>query len=462
MIARHWETVKTALAEDRSRVAARDAMEEATFLPAAMEIVERPVSPTARMTAWVLLSGLLVTILWLTLGKVDVVTSASGKLIPAANVQLVQPAEQGVVRKILVDDGQVVKKGQPLIVLDPTVSAAEATQAQKALETAELDAARGHAVLSALDGHGLHFVPPRKLPADLQEMQVALARAQVSQIEATIAAKVADTGAARAALAEAQVQTAKLTETLPLLDQQIAANEEMLAKGYVSKLRVIEMRRQRLASARDRDASIETAKRARAQIQAAASTRDQARAEARATVLTDLNKAEAEAKLRTEELSKATLRSSLQVLRSPTDGTVSQLAVHTVGGVVEAAKPIMIVVPQGGKILAEVRLFNRDAGGVRVGQPVAIKLEAYPFTRFGTVAGKVATISSDAIEDEHLGLVYVVYIAVTASRAELEARGVTISPGLAATADIRTGRRSILSYLLSPVRAIAHDAGREQ
>jgi hemolysin D len=146
----------------------------------------------------------------------------------------------------------------------------------------------------------LHFVSPLKLPDDMMQTQQALARAQVSQIEATIAAKVADTGAATAALAEAQVQTAKLNETLPLLDEQIAANEEMLAKGYVSKLRVIEMRRQRLASGRDRDAAIQTARRAQAQIRSASSTRDQARAEARANVLTDINKAESEAKLRAE------------------------------------------------------------------------------------------------------------------------------------------------------------------
>lgn len=462
MITRHWDVVRQALAADRERVAAHQAVEEATFLPAAMEIVERPVSPTARLTAWVLLGGLLVTILWLVLGKVDVVVSASGKLIPAANVQLVQPAEQGVVRRILVDDGQGVRKGQPLIVLDPTVSTAEATQAQKALETAQLDAARGRAVLGALDGHGLQFVAPPGLSSDLKEMQVSLARAQLSQIEATIAAKVADTGAAKAALAEAEVQTAKLNETLPLLDEQIAANEEMLAKGYVSKLRVIEMRRQRLASGRDRDAAIQTAKRARAQIESASSTRDQARAEARATVLTDLAKAESDAKLRAEELSKATLRSSLQVLRSPADGTVTQLAVHTVGGVVEAAKPLMIIVPKGGKLVAEVRLFNRDAGGVSVGQAAAVKLEAYPFTRFGTIEGKIATISSDAVEDEHLGLLYVVYVDVTTTPEELEKRGIRLSPGMAATADIRTGRRSLLSYLMSPVQGIAHDAGRER
>jgi hemolysin D len=462
MITRHWDAVKQALAVDREREESRLAMEETTFLPAAMEIVERPVSPTARATAWVLLVGLLVTILWLTFGKVDVVASANGKIIPAANVQLVQPTEQGVVRQILVEDGQGVRKGQPLIVLDPTVSTAEATQAEKALETAQLDAARGRAVLSALDGKGLHFVSPLKLPDDMMQTQLALARAQVAQIEATIAAKVADTGAATAALAEAQVQTAKLNETLPLLDEQIAANEEMLAKGYVSKLRVIEMRRQRLASGRDRDAAIQTARRARAQIQSASSTGDQARAEARANVLTDLNKAESEAKLRTEELSKATMRSSLQILRSPVDGTVSQLAVHTVGGVVEAAKPIMIVVPKGGKLIAEVRMFNRDAGTIRIGQPAAIKLEAYPFTRYGTVPGKILTISSDAVEDEHLGLVYVVDVEVTARGEDLARRDIQLTPGMAATADIGTDRRSILSYLLSPVQAMAHDAARER
>jgi len=462
MVARHWDVVKGALAEEKARVGQRTQIEEATFLPAALEIVERPVSPTGRMTAWVLLAGLVFTIAWLALGKVDIVASAPGKLVPADSVKLIQPADNGIVRAILVQDGQHVRAGQALIQLDPTVSTAEAEQARKALEVSELDAARARAILSALDGRGLAFVAPPGTSTEIAATQIALARAQLADIEATAESSTARRNAAAAARQEAQIQAAKLTETLPLLDEQISANEQLLGKGYVSKLKVIEMRRQRLASARDRDAAIATASRATAEMAVAQSAIAQARSEARARVLTDLAKAEADARLRREELSKATKKSSFQTLVSPVDGTISQLAVHTVGGVVEAAKPIMVIVPSGGSLVAEVKIQNRDIGFIRPGQEVALKLEAFSFTRYGTLKGKVLTIGSDAVQDEKLGLVYPARIAIDLTQPGLRGGTMRADVGMQVTADIRTGRRSILSYLLSPIDEAAQEAGRER
>jgi hemolysin D len=461
-IVEHWDIVRSALTEERRRVGAATRIEENAFLPAALEIIERPISPTARASTWILLIGLVITILWVTFGRIDVVASAPGRLIPADNVKLVQPAEAGIVRAILVRDGQRVKKGQPLVELDPTVSTAEAVQASKALETAELDAARSRAILAALDGRGLVFTAPPGTPADVAATQAALARAQLDELLAGIGGHSAERKIAAAARAEALVQTAKLTETLPLLDEQLAAHEKLLEKGYASKLKVIEMRRQRLAAAKDRDISIETANRASAQMAAAGSGFVQSRAEARSRILFELAKAESDAKLRREELTKATQRSSLQRLLSPVDGTVAQLAIHTIGGIVEPAKPIMVVVPSGGSLIAEVKVLNKDAGFVHAGQKVAVKLEAFPFTRYGTVPGRIESVSSDAVEDEKMGLVYTSRILLSRGTVNRGSAAVSLTPGMAVTADIKTGRRSILSYLLSPIDVVTLEAGRER
>jgi hemolysin D len=460
-ITRHWDIVRASLADEKAR-GPLFRSDEVSFLPAALEIIETPVSPTARVTTWVLLAALAFAMGWLTFGKVDVVASATGRLIPADSVKLIQPAQPGVVHAILVRDGQQVRAGQALVELDPTISTAEAVQAQKALETAELDAARGRAILSALDGHGLTFSPPSGTPAAVAATQLALAQAQLANIEATADTHSAERQASVAARSEAQVQAAKLTETLPLLDEQIAANEQLLAKGYVSKLKVIEMRRQRLAAARDRDAAIQTANKATAQMAGASSGIVQSRAEARARVLTDLAKAESDAKLRREELAKATQKSSLQTLVSPVSGTVSQLAIHTVGGVVEATKPVMVIVPDGGTLIADVKILNRDIGFVKVGQPVAIKLEAFPFTQYGTLNGRVEGLGSDVVEDEKLGLIYPARVAFDQGRSPGRSKLVKASVGMQVTADIRTGRRSILSYLLRPIEKAAREAGREK
>jgi len=461
-VTRHWTAVRDALDNERARSRSVLRTEETDFLPAALEVVERPVSPTARVTAWALLGLLVVALLWLFLGRVDVVASAPGRLVPADDVKLIQPGSGGIVRAILVRDGQSVRAGQPLVELDPTVSDADAAQAGKALETAQLDAARLRAILSALDGQGLRFTPPAGTTAEVAATQAALARAQLAEIQAGSQTRAADTESARAARAEAQIQAAKLSETLPLLDEQIAANETLLAKGYVSKLKVIEMRRQRLAAARDRDAALATARKAEAQIAVAGGNSSQSIAESRARILADLAKAESDARLRQEELTKATKRSSLQRLVSPVDGTVTQLAVHTVGGVVEAAKPIMVIVPARGKLVAEVSIANKDVGFVGTGQPVALKVEAFPFTRYGAVPGRLEQISSDAVQDEKQGLIYTARVTLDRATIRRDGANVPLTPGMAVTADIRTGRRSLASYLLSPIDEIRTTAGRER
>jgi hemolysin D len=461
-ITRHWDIIRASLADEKARKRSVFRSHETEFLPAALEIIETPVSPTGRITTWVLLGALVFTILWLTFGKIDVVASASGRLIPADSVKLIQPAAPGVVHAILVHDGQRVRAGQALVELDPTISTAEAVQAQKALETALLDAARGRAILSALDGRSLAFTAPPGTPVEVVATQIALARAQLADIQATAGTHRAEQQASIAARSEARIQAAKLTETLPLLDEQIAANEQLLAKGYVSKLKVIEMRRQRLSAARDRDAAIETANRATAQMAGAGSSMVQGNAEARARVLADLAKAESDAKLRREELAKATQKSSLQTLVSPVDGTVSQLAIHTLGGVVEATKPVMVIVPRGGALVADVKILNRDVGFVRVGQSVAVKLEAFPFTRYGALIGRIQSLGSDAVEDEKLGLVYPARVTLDGRSGSSRGALIKASVGMQVTADVRTGRRSILSYLVSPIDEAAQEAGRER
>lgn len=458
----NWALVTTALKEERAREAGRLRIDDADFLPAALEVIERPVSPTARLSAKVLLGGVALLGLWLTLGRTDIVASANGRIVPSGAVQLVQPSEAGVVRHILVRDGDHVTKGQVLVLLDPTISTAEAMQATKAYETVAFEVARTRTVIDALDGKGFNFTPPEGADAATIATQRAFARAKLADVEATIRAQAAGGAIAIADIGSARAQAAKLRETLPLLDQQIAANEQLLAKGYVSKLKVIEMRRERIAQARDYDAALQAIQRASAQAGGAASNVTKIRADMRAELLEQLVKSNAELRLRREEMVKTHQRSTLQALRAPVSGTISQLAIHTEGGVVEAAKPIMIVVPSDGNLVAEVKLLNRDAGFVARGQKVSVKLEAFPFARYGTIAGHVLSISPDAVDDEKLGPIYVLRVALDRTRVDRGDRIVNVTPGMVATADIVTGSRNFLSYLTSPIAEARGSALRER
>jgi hemolysin D len=458
----NWAIVKASLKEEREREVGRLRVDDTAFLPAALEVIERPVSPTARLSAKVLLGGVALLGAWLTFGRTDIVASANGRIVPVGAVQLVQPSEAGVIRRILVHDGDHVMKGQQLVLLDPTISSAEAVQAAKAYEAVAFDVARARTVIDALDGKGFVFTAPEGADAATVATQESLARAKLADVQATIRAQAAGGAVASADIASARAEAAKLRETLPLLDQQLEANEKLLAKGFVARLKVIEMRRQRIAEARDYDAALGAIARASAQAGGAASNATKIRADVRNELLEQLVKSSADMRLRREEMVKASQRATLQALRAPVSGTIGQLAVHTEGGVVEPAKPIMTVVPDDGKMVAEVKLLNRDAGFVTPGQTVQVKLEAFPFARYGTIPGRVLSISPDAVDDEKLGPVYVLRIALDRTRVDRGDKVVAVNAGMMATADIVTGSRSFLSYLTSPIEEARKSALRER
>lgn len=433
------------------------------FLPAALEIVEKPVSPTARLTGRVMLVGLAVTTAWLALGRVEVVAPTQGRIAPIGETKIVQSPESGIVRRILVADGQKVAKGQVLITLDPTVSGAEAAQAQAALRAAQLDVARNQAIVDALDGKGFHFVAPADADPAEAATHRGLAQARLAQIEAALAGGRADGGAAAAASIEAQAQVRKLEQSLPLLEQQIAANEAMAAKGYVSKLRVVEMRRQLIAERQDLAVARATVGKLAQQSRSVGSNALRTREEARAQVLQDLVRAQAEVRTRGEEVAKATLRSSFRELRAPVSGTVSQLQVHTEGGVVEGAKPLLSLVPDDARLEAEVMIDNADIGFVRTGLPVKVKLQAFPYTRYGTIAGTVVGISPEAVQvKENQPPAYKARIALARNQIRADGVAVPLRPGMIASADIVTGDRSLLSYLVGPVLETGSDALHER
>ena len=461
-LTRHWQVAKAALKAENERLASGLRPAEVDFLPAALEVIERPVSPTGRLTAWVLLAGLGLTALWLVFGHVDVVVSAPGKTQPAGSVKLIQSAGSGLVHGIYVHDGDVVKAGQPLVDLDPTLSGADLAETQKGLVNIELDAARNQAIADALSGKGLHFTPPPSLDPQIAATQARLIAAQIAEVNAAAAGFEAARRSSLADMQAASSQIAKYKETVPILSHELDNMRELDAKGYAPGLRLLELQRQQRAEAGDLD--VASAERAKGAAEAAkfASQAQQIREQARRPALTDLAKAQAEIILRREEVTRANAKRQFQRLTSPVNGTVQQLALHTIGGVVEPAKPLMVIVPSQDGLEVEARILNKDVGFVHEGQEVAIKLEAFPFTRYGTVPGVVRRISRDAQADQKLGSVYVATISLRHATIQVDGRAVPLTAGLTATADIRTGSRSIISYMLSPLQTTVAQAGRER
>lgn len=461
-LAHHWRVLRDSWALESERRKTAKTWRETDFLPAALEVVETPPNPLGRTILWVLLAMIGVALAWSVLAKVDVVAVAPAKVIAAGHNKLVQAAEGGVVRAIMVRDGEQVRRGQPLLALDPTASGAERQQAQARLETAELDIARSRALLRALAGRGIDFRPPPGAPPELVETQRALIASRVAEIDAKTGALREQGMEAQAAYAAASAEIARLRDTLPYLAERAAKRRVLTDKGFASQIGQLELDQQRVDHERQILVQEQNRLRAGASLAGVRQQQAQTRSEAMRETLADLARAEAEARLAREELVKATQRSGLQIVRAPVDGTVQQLAVTSQGAVLKPADPILVVVPSRAELIVEAQVLNKDIGFVRPGQPVTVKLEAFPFTRYGTLEGKLLWISRDAVQDEKLGPVYQARVRLAGNRPTGGGAPLDVAPGLQATAEIRTGDRRVIDYLLSPLERRVTEAARER
>lgn len=469
---RHAAVLREAWRRQNETDRTKKPIAEHEFLPAALEIMEKPPSPGLRFLMLALCSLFAIALLWSVLGRVDVVAVATGKTLPASNVKLIQPLEIGTVREIHVRNGEHVRKGQLLIELDPTVTGAEEAQASRGLLSARIAEARNAALLGHLEGRPAVFRAPPDTPPDVARTQDALIRSAVAEYEAQRASLAQSRAERSAELAGTTAEIAKLRQTLPLVDQQLEARRDLAAKGHFSKLKLLEYEQMKVEHLRNIDVQESNAAKARAAIANIEAQLRQLREEFAKKAATDLSTAEDESGVRAEELRKSARRSLYQQIRAPVDGTVQQLAVHTVGGVVQPAQPLMVIVPDGSDVEVEAQVLNKDIGFVREGQKVRVKLEAFPFTDYGLVEGEVATISRDAVQQEPqpgsenksaaAGLVYTARIRLARDWIGVGGRRRPIGPGLAVQAEIKTGERRIIQYLLSPISQALDEAGRER
>lgn len=461
-LTRHWDVLQDSLRDARKSEREKTPRDETAFLPAALEVLETPPNPMGRAILWFIMVFLALALAWSILGKVDVVAAAQGKIVPRGQVKVIQPADYGVVRALHVAEGQGVRAGQSLIELDPTTTSADVAQARQSLLSAEIDAERAKALVRYAGGGGAGFVAPGGADGDTVATQRAFVAAKKAEQSAIVSGLQADLGQREGELRMIDNEIEKLRAQIPLLTDRLDGFRSLARQGYAPRMRVSEMEQQLVGMRQD--LAIRHAERYKAAA-AVASAREQlvkARGGFSREVLDALTEAEANRRLRGEELSKASEKARLTVLKAPQDGVIQQLQIHTLGGVVKPADPLMVLVPRGGELIVEVQLLNRDAGFVHEGQPVEVKLEAFPFTRYGVVHGVVEHVSRDAIEDEKQGLVYAAMIRLKDPWITVEGRRVAITPGMAATAEIKTGRRRIISYLLSPLARRVLEGGRER
>ena len=459
---RHIAVLRESWKAETERKKSKIIVDEADFLPAALEILEKPPSPVGRLLIWLLIAFFTIAGLWSVFGRVDVVASAQGKILPKERVKLIQPAEIGVVRAIYVEDGQKVKAGDVLIELDPTISGAEEEQARRALLVAEVTAARATAILNHIDGKPISFRAPTNAAPEMIRVQSLLIDSQIGEYEAGLAALNQQREEAEADLSVVMGEIAKLQNTLPLIEDQVATRQDLVNKGLNSRLTFLELQERLVAHKQNILIQQDQQSKVIAAIASLDGQIDQLKQEFRKATISELAEATDQITLQSEELKKASQRKGLQQLTAPVDGVIQQLAVHTIGGVVQPAEPVMVLVPGDGELLVEALVLNKDIGFVHIGDKVEIKLEAFPFTKYGVIDGMLEDLSTDAIQDENLGLVYAARIAMDADTIRVNGRNVRLGPGMATTAEIKTGKRRLIEFLLSPLLRYKDEAFTER
>ena len=462
-LAHHLRIVRNSWREEsRRRKENRRQLVETEFLPAALEVLESPPSPAGRLILWLIIAVAFSAVLWASLGKVDVVAVAEGRVMPSERIKSVESSETGRVRQIYFREGARVSRGDPLIALDPTFADADADVARTELLTARLARARALALLRYADGDPASFVLPEEASQPAAAAEARVVEARIDAFEAKNESLRQRREGARSSLVGARAELAKLTETYPLVRKQYDIKRQLYEKGLAPAVQLSELEERMISVSRGIEIQRAEVDKANAEIAMLDRELDQAEEEFRGAAAAELTEAEAIVATREESVRKATQRASLQVLTAPVDGVINEVAVTTIGEVVEAGAPLMTIVPGDDELIVEALVLNKDIGVVRPGREAVIKLEAYPFTRFGYLHGVVETVSADAITDEARGLVFPARVKILRNDILIGGQTPPLSAGMTATVEIKTGRRRVLSFLLSPIAKAAQEAGRER
>lgn len=447
--------------------------ELAAFLPAALEIQETPPNPLAKWIGRSLILLFCLALLWAYFGEVNIVATAEGKIIPSSRVKVIQPIEKALVKRILVKEGQTVAKGQPLIELDRVLTASDEKRLLGDLQSAQLLHAVSQTLMALLDKP---ILEQRQLTASQvslsvtdtlttskdQQLHKRLLWQQWQQYRAQLQAFQSALSKTKAEQEGTRAIISKLTQILPIITRRTANLKNLNRKKYISETEYLALEQERIQQTQDLVAERQRLK----QLQASESEIQQQingyMAQTRAIHLNSMAETQQQIAALQEELAKATDLNAKQILYSPVSGQVQGLAVNTVGGVVTEAQQLMLVVPDEEHLSVEAYLQNKDIGFVHETMPAEVKIHTFPFTKYGIINAKVITVSDDAKVDEQQGLIYSMQLIMDKNTIWVDGKNVKLIPGMAVTAEVKTGKRRIIEFFLAPLLRYGQEGLRER
>ncbi len=432
----------------------------ADFCPGVLEVQNSPPSPSGRLLLWVIVTLFAAAGAWAYFGRVDIVASARGQLVPTGQVKVVQAMSYGTVTALHAEDGQRVVEGELLVELDPTLTKADETRILRALDYARSEASRLREVFVRIAGD------PKDMEsfADLGDSstQVLLLKGQVEEYVnrmRSLERAVSRQSHARAAVLE---NISRQEKIIPLVEERSHSLKTLVDRKLQGRAAWLEAEQERieqtrmLAGERHRLSEIE-----RETERLAAENRALA-AEFKNNLLQRLAESEKTVQGLEQELVKAREQIEWQTIKSPATGTVQERTIHTVGGVVQPAQTLLTIVPSDVELKVDARLLNKDVGFVNTGQIAEIKIDTFPFTKFGTMDAVVERVSHDAVEDEWYGLTYETRLRLGERILEVEGAPAELRPGMGVTVEIKTGNRRVIEYLLDPLLRFRDESLRER
>jgi HlyD family secretion protein len=437
-----------------------------------LRIQEKPPAPLAGWMLRILIALVAGVILWASFGRLDIVAVAEGKLVPSSYLKIVQPAEQGIVKQILVREGEAVREGQVLVRMDPVLTDADVKAIQAEHDNKRIALRRIDAQLS-----GKRFQRERGEAAQLFAQVDAQHAANVRAYENALAQEQTLLEKARHDLAAAQATKAKLEQVLPHYVEQERAFEKLSKDGFAGRIMYTDKQRERIEKEQDLRTQESVIDSSRSLIEQSEKKIAQISADYRRQLQTERVDVAAQLEKAGQELAKQSHRRGLLELRAPQAGVVKDLATHTAGTVAAPGTILMTLVPEGDKLVAEVWVSNQDVGFVRPGQEAKLKLAAFTFQKYGMVQGRVLHVNADATEapsantrsdaltgrDRPMGpLAFRALVELAAQELAADGRRYALQPGMQVAGEIHLGTRSILEYLLSPVQKAFHEAARER
>jgi hemolysin D len=459
------------------------------FLPAAIEIYETPPSPVAVSFMWIICALFAAALAWSYFGWMDITAIASGKIQPSGRSKVVQPLEAGKVVSILVENGSAVAVGEVLLELDPTETAADREAQKQDLEAAAAEAARRNAAVAAAqsDRRAIPIEFPPSASTELRRREEGVLAADLAQLTASLDALKAQAAQSRAAINRLTDSVAARAKVIALTKERVDMRELVEKRGAGSRSQIIDALERYETEVTTQVGEQGQLRESTAALEATEKKMVETVAQFVADQAQKLAEAERKGDRLSQELIKASSKNDRMWLKAPVAGSVQQLAVTTIGQVVTSGQALMTIVPPDAPLEIEAMILNKDIGFVRVGQPAIVKVEAFPFTRYGVIDATVTRISADAVDMRNAPnlleaaatvrpqggtpaspsgsgpeLAFPATIALASRAMNVDGREVNLSPGMTVTVEIHTGRRRIIDYVLSPLREMASQAAHER